>query len=112
MLAQLGRRDEAIVATKVWAGSKAEGLRQIEQALVKVRRRRGGAIGIGTGPTWLVSFRSYCGAWQQALSIREGNTSRTAPVRFNAGAYGRPAGSCSKVLQSAQSPEGQIPAQA
>jgi len=28
-----GQRDEAIVATKVWAGSRAEGLRQIENAL-------------------------------------------------------------------------------
>jgi hypothetical protein len=82
------------------------------QNSIKVRRRRGGVMGIGTGPTWLVFYPYYCGAWHQALSIREGNTSRTAPVRFNAGPYGRPAGSCSKVLQSAQSPEGQIPAQA
>ena len=45
------------------------------------------SIGIGTGPTWLVLQQSYRGVWQQALSVQIGNTSRTAPVRFNAATY-------------------------
>jgi hypothetical protein len=35
----------------------------------------------------LVLQQSYRGVWQQALSVQIGNTSRTAPVRFNAATY-------------------------
>jgi hypothetical protein len=56
---------------------------------------------------------NYRGAWQQALSVLGRNTSRTAPVRNQSPALYRDlAGSCSKILPSAQAGlSGQMPAQ-
>ena len=56
---------------------------------------------------------NYRGAWQQALSVLGRNTSRTAPVRNQSPAlYRDSAGSCSKILPSAQTGRsGQMPAQ-
>ena len=56
---------------------------------------------------------NYRGAWQQALSVLGRNTSRTAPVRNQSPAlYWHLAGSCSKILPSAQAGlSGQMPAQ-
>ena len=48
---------------------------------IRVRRRRGGARGLGRGrPGWFLT--DYRGAWQRASSVLGRNTSRTAPVRL------------------------------